>query len=316
MRDTILCIGEALIDFIPNEFDKPLKKVNSFKPMVGGAPANVSAAIAKLGGKAKLLTKVGDDAFGNKIIDELRESGVDTSLIMIDENYDTSLAFVSLTDEGNRDFMFYRRTAADLNLKVDELPRDIMDDVSIFHFGSVDLINSSTKEVHNHLIKLAKLNDVLISFDPNVRLMLWNDSTLYQDTIQEYLQYADIVKISDDELEFITGKNDLEDGLEYLFSLGIKQVLYTMGKNGARVYFEDLTYIEARRHNVDVVDTTGAGDAFMGTYLFFLNSMKNEGMDDKVIAYLALLLANKCAAKSCAKYGAIASYLSAEEIEI
>ena len=153
MRDTILCIGEALIDFIPNEFDKPLKKVNSFKPMVGGAPANVSAAIAKLGGKAKLLTKVGDDAFGNKIIDELKESGVDTSLIMIDENYDTSLAFVSLTDEGNRDFMFYRRTAADLNLKVDELPRDIMDDVSIFHFGSVDLINSSTKEVHNHLIK-------------------------------------------------------------------------------------------------------------------------------------------------------------------
>lgn len=309
MKDIVLCVGEALIDFIPKDSNAKL-----YQRMVGGAPANVAAAIAKLDGRSKLITKLGDDPFGHIIVDELNEIGVDTSAILFDKDADTSLSFVTLNQQGQRDFKFYRRSAADLQLSVDDLPRDIMEDVKVLHFGSVDLIESPMKHVHDDLIKLAKLNDVIVSFDPNIRLNLWDDHELYRQTIRDYLEYVDIIKVSEDELEFITGTSNVLQSVKYFLSKGIKQVVYTMGEKGARVYFDDLTYVEAPGVKVNVKDTTGAGDAFMGTYLFMMANFDMGNYDNKIVAYLSLLLANKCAAHSCTNYGAIDSYITKDEM--
>ena len=314
LKDTVLCVGEALIDFIPEIRSTNLTDVHTFQRMVGGAPANVAAAIAKLGGKSKLFTKLGNDPFGHYIVEELSNLNVDTSDILYDDQSDTSLAFVTLDKDGNRDFKFYRRSAADLQLCVDDIPRDIMENVKVLHFGSVDLVESPMKEVHNYLIKLAKLNDVVVSFDPNVRLDLWDDLDAYQQTIRDYLEYVDIIKVSKDELEFIAGTDNILSAVKYFFSKGIKQVVYTMGEAGARVYFDDMTYVEAPGVKVETVDTTGAGDAFIGTYLFMMTNSNLEHYDNKIIAYLSLLLANKCAAHACKSYGAINSYISKEQM--
>ena len=314
MKDTVLCVGEALIDFIPEIRSTDVTDAQTFQRMVGGAPANVAAAIAKLGGKAKLFTKLGDDPFGHYIVDELKRLDVDTSDILFDDQSDTSLAFVTLDKNGNRDFKFYRRSAADLQLCVDDIPRDIMEGVKVLHFGSVDLVESPMKYVHNYLIKLAKLNDVVISFDPNVRMDLWDDVETYQATIREYLEYVDIIKVSKEELEFIAGTDNILTAVKYFFSKGIKQVVYTMGSEGARVYFEDMTYVEAPGVKVDTVDTTGAGDAFIGTYLFMMTNQNLENYDNKIVSYLSLLLANKCAAHACKNYGAINSYITTEQM--
>lgn len=313
MKDKVLCIGEALIDFIPLE-NGALKNVSSFKKMVGGAPTNVACAISKLGGKARLLTKLGDDAFGEYILDELNHNNVDTTYIIKDKDYDTSLAFVSLDDDGNREFKFYRKTASDLNLEISEVPMKIIEDIGIMYFGSVDLASEKMRDVHKYLLNLAKNHDIKVSFDPNIRLNLWDNEAEYKEVIDSFLEYVDIIKISCDEFEFVTGTNDIDLGIKYLFNKGIKEVLYTMGDKGARVYFSDMTYIESKGIKVDVIDTTGAGDAFMGTYLYFLSSLGKEYLDHKVCAYMGLLLANKCAAYSCMRHGAINSYLSSEDI--
>ena len=314
LKDTVLCVGEALIDFIPEIRSTDLTDVKTFQRMVGGAPANVAAAIAKLGGKSKIFTKLGNDPFGHYIVDELAKLNVDTSEVLFDDQSDTSLAFVTLDKNGNRDFKFYRRSAADLKLCVDDIPRNIMDNVKVLHFGSVDLVESPMKHVHDYLIKLAKLNDVVVSFDPNVRLELWDDVETYQKTIREYLEYVDIIKVSKDELEFITGTDNILASVKYFFEKGIKQVIYTMGSEGARVYFDDMTYVEAPGVKVDTVDTTGAGDAFIGTYLFMMTNSNLANYDNKIISYLSLLLANKCAAHACRNYGAINSYISKDQM--
>lgn len=171
-----LCaIGEALIDFIPNEKGKRLKNVGSFRQVVGGAPTNVAASVARLGGKSIVLTKLGEDAFGDNIVDTLNECGIDTCYIKRSKDLDTSLAFVSLSDDGNRDFKFYRKTAADLDYSKDDLPFEAIDDYGIIHFCSVSLVESKMKDAHIALLEYALNHQLVVSFDPNLRLSLWED---------------------------------------------------------------------------------------------------------------------------------------------
>ncbi|MEG0177077.1 MAG: carbohydrate kinase [Anaerorhabdus sp.] len=314
-----LCaIGEALIDFIPNEKGKRLKDVTSFRQVPGGAPANVAASVSRLNGESILLTKLGEDAFGDRIIESLIDSGINTAYIKRSSTKDTSLAFVSLSDDGNRDFKFYRKTAADLDYSPNDIPVDVLDDCGVIHFCSVSLVDSPMKEAHKKLIEIANDKNILISFDPNLRLSLWEDHLALKKTVQEFLPVADIIKLSDEELEFITDCTSINEALPNLFEGKCKLVLYTKGKDGVSCYLRNGETIDVAGYKVDVVDTTGAGDSFIGAFLYKLleNNCFNL-MEINLEKYTAFLkFANAYAAHTTTKEGALNALASLEEIEL
>lgn len=314
----IITIGEALIDFIPNKKGCSLKEVVGFERVAGGAPANVAAVVSKLGGKSNFISQLGEDSFGDYIIDELNKVNVDTSYVLRTNKANTGLAFVSLKEDGNRDFSFYRNPSADMLLNESEINKEWFNDCHSLHFCSVDLIDCPMKEAHKKAIDCAIDNNSIISFDPNVRLPLWNSEDECRKAILEFLPFAHIVKISDEELEFITGFNNIEDAKEVLFNGSVKMVIFTKGKDGAEIYTKDKV-VSIEGNVVEVVDTTGAGDSFIGAFLFKLleNEVNLDGIDklscDTIRDYL--LFANHYAAYSTTKKGAIASYANLEEIQ-
>lgn len=314
----VISIGEALIDFIPHEKGVALKDVSNFFRVAGGAPLNVAAAVAKLGGKAQMLTKLGVDGFGDHILEEVSPLGVDVSKVLRTKEANTALAFVSLKEDGERDFSFYRNPSADMLLNESEINKEWFNDCHSLHFCSVDLIDCPMKEAHKKAIDCAIDNNSIISFDPNVRLPLWNSEDECRKAILEFLPFAHIVKISDEELEFITGFNNIEDAKEVLFNGSVKMVIFTKGKDGAEIYTKDKV-VSIEGNVVEVVDTTGAGDSFIGAFLFKLleNEVDLDGIDklscDTIRDYL--LFANHYAAYSTTKKGAIASYANLEEIQ-
>lgn len=314
----VIAIGEALIDFIPHEKGRALNNVENFLRVPGGAPLNVAAAVAKLGGKSQMLTKLGQDGFGDAILNEVKPLGVDVSRISRTKEANTALAFVSLREDGERDFSFYRNPSADMLLSAEEICSEDFNERDILHFCSVSLIDAPIKEAHRRAIEIAKEKGCLISFDPNVRLPLWNSEDECRKAILEFLPFAHIVKISDEELEFITGFNNIEDAKEVLFNGSVKMVIFTKGKDGAEIYTKDKV-VSIEGNVVEVVDTTGAGDSFIGAFLFKLleNEVNLDGIDklscDTIRDYL--LFANHYAAYSTTKKGAIASYANLEEIQ-
>ncbi|MFD2216677.1 carbohydrate kinase family protein [Metabacillus endolithicus] len=266
----LFSIGEVLIDFIPEQKGIALKDVVSFERAPGGAPANVAATVAKSGGNASMITKLGVDAFGDFLIETLNNVGVNTEHVLRTKEANTALAFVSLKEDGERDFSFYRNPSADLLLNEDEINGDIFNKGDILHFCSVDLVESPMKKAHTKAIMSAKEKGALISFDPNVRLPLWDDPQDCRKTILNFLPNAHLVKISDEELEFITGVKDVEEAIQSLFVGDVKAVIYTKGSEGADLYVNGEFCIHSPGYNVSVQDTTGAGDAFIGGFLYKL----------------------------------------------
>lgn len=315
MKQKLCVIGEALIDFIPERKGCDLKDVEGFRRVAGGAPANVAGAVAKLGVPAMVLTQLGKDAFGDHIIQSLKESGIDTSHILQTAEYDTSLSFVSLREDGNRDFKFYRRTAADLQYDPNNITEDLLDDCGMVHFCSVSLVESPMKKAHQALLDLAMKKGVLISFDPNLRFSLWEDQDALYHTIQEFLPYADIIKLSDEELEFITGKKTIEEALPMLFSHRCKCVIYTQGKDGATLYRKN-DHISAKGHQVQVVDTTGAGDSFIGAFLYCLLKEGTDNLEEISLESMKhhLEFANLYAAHTTTIAGALAAMADHEQL--
>lgn len=306
MKQKLCAIGEALIDFIPEEKGRRLKDVVNFKRVAGGAPANVAGAVAKLGGEARFITQLGEDAFGDYIVECLNHAGIDTSYIKRTTEADTALAFVSLAKDGNRDFKFYRRSCADLMLDASHMQASMIEDCGILHFCSVSLVEAPMKYAHERLISLAQQQNCLISFDPNLRLSLWDDETALRETVKAFIPKADILKISDEELEFITGTDRIEDALSELFVGRVSMLIYTMGKDGARVYTKR-SMVEAKGFAVDVRDTTGAGDSFIGAFLYCLltDQVKDAlQVDDETYAQY-LQFANAYAAYTTTKEGAL-----------
>ncbi|OWA34689.1 carbohydrate kinase [Saccharibacillus sp. O16] len=265
----LYAIGEMLIDFMPLETGCSLQEVTSFKRAPGGAPANVAAAAAKYGSTAYLLTQLGQDAFGDYLLQELERAGVLTEHIRRTDEAGTALAFVSLKENGERDFSFYRNPSADLLLHEDDIDPDWFAPGDILHFGSVDLVDSPMKLAHRKAIRAAKTAGALISFDPNVRLPLWKDGDSCRRAILEFLPTAHLVKISDEELEFITGISDTETAILSLFRGDVQAVVYTRGADGAELYTRRAHYIDSG-FSVKALDTTGAGDAFVGGLLHSL----------------------------------------------
>lgn len=265
----VYCIGEALIDFIPAQKGLALKEVDTFEKLPGGAPANVAIAVAKYGGEASLITKLGMDAFGDFLVDILVENNVEVDKIARTKEANTGLAFVSLKENGERDFSFYRNPSADMLLSEAEIEESWFSSEDILHFCSVDLVESPMKYAHKKAIECVKNKGGIISFDPNIRLSLWDDHNECKQTVRDFLPLADIVKVSDEELEFITDIKDVSKAIESLFVGDVKAVVYTKGADGADLYLRNAKY-ESSGFKVAVADTTGAGDAFIGGFLYKL----------------------------------------------
>lgn len=201
----VVAIGELLIDFVPQQRGCALDEVVQFERVAGGAPANVATAVARLGGRAQMISQVGEDAFGTHILKTLHANGVNISTVFRTGRANTALAFVSLDKNGNREFSFYRNPSADLFLDEAQITPDIFADCAVLHFCSVDLVDAPVKQAHRKAIRLAKDAGAFLSFDPNVRLPLWDSPESCQAAIREFLPCADLVKLSDDEVEFCTG---------------------------------------------------------------------------------------------------------------
>lgn len=310
----IVSIGEALIDMISNESNTEIKNSQSFRPCVGGAPLNVLGASAKLGVPSSIISMVGEDNFGDKIEDYLDKNNIDKTYLKRTNKANTALAFVSLKSDGAREFSFYRNPSSDMLLDKEDITKDMFDNAYALHFCSVDLIEAPVKYATIKAIKYAKEMGAIISFDPNLRFNLWSDHSKLNKTVKEFINYADILKISDEELEFITGHKDINDAKDYLFSKGVKLIIYTCGANGAYALTPKFT-THVSGIKVNAIDTTGAGDGFIGSFLANL-AINNENLEElsyeKTLKYLEF--SNKFSAISTTKKGAIDSYLTMEEM--
>lgn len=308
MMKKLIAIGEALIDFLPQEKSRSIKEISAFYPKVGGAPLNVLGAYSKLGGETEMITKLGKDPFGDKIIAEMDIYNIGKTFLKRTEMANTALAFVSLGDNGEREFSFYRNPSADMLLSEDDIDEKCLYDAYALHFCSVSLIDAPIKNAHRKLLELANKSNVLISFDPNIRLPLWKDHEELRKTVNDFIPLANVLKIADDELDFILNGKGIED----LFVGNVKLAIITKGKNGADLYLKDKRPISSKPISVASIDTTGAGDCFIGSFLWKLNSVgiTLDNIDDRKEELLSdcLNFANKCAAMSTTKLGAIESY--------
>lgn len=228
----LFTVGEALIDFIPKQREVALKEVQEFERRVGGAPANVACVAGKLGAEVQMVTKVGADAFGTLIVDTLKENNVNVSHVKTTDIANTALAFVSLQNDGERDFSFYRKPSADMLYTVEEAKEVYTEKEDILYFGSVSLNTNDMRNAHDILIEKHKEKDGLIFFDPNVRLPLWESAEKCCAVVNTYIPHANIIKISDEELTFITGIDNEEKAIQSLFTGRVEIVVYTKGKRG------------------------------------------------------------------------------------
>lgn len=313
----VIAIGEALIDFIPHEKGRALNNVENFLRVPGGAPLNVAAAVAKLGGKSQMLTKLGQDGFGDAILNEVKPLGVDVSRISRTNEANTALAFVSLREDGERDFSFYRNPSADMLLSAEEICSEDFNERDILHFCSVSLIDAPIKEAHRRAIEIAKEKGCLISFDPNVRLPLWKNPEDCRKAILEFLPLSNIVKISDEELEFITGIKDEKEALDFLLTGDVKVIIYTKGTNGAEFITKERV-IFSPSFKVSAQDTTGAGDSFIGSLLYQV--VEGEYSLEELVTLSEekvqeiLTFSNATAALTVCKKGAIGALPLKEEV--
>ena len=317
-NDTLVAIGEALIDFIPDKTGCPFNEVTAFSPAVGGAPANVCAAFTRLGGKSRMITQLGNDPFGDKITKRLSGAGIDTSCIRYTDEANTALAFVSLEENGNRTFSFYRKPSADMLLSADEVNEDWFSGAYALHFCSVSIGNFPMRGAHEKAIGYARNAGAIISFDPNLRFPLWESKADLKAAVDKFIPAADVLKISDEELEFITGETEIKNALPKLFVGNVKLVIYTCGSEGAYAFTKNNEAFSPSE-KVKAVDTTGAGDGFIGSFLHMLykKNITTDNISDMSEADLkeCLDFSNKFCAVSVTKNGAIDSYPSLNELQ-
>ena len=305
---TLFSIGEALIDMIPSRVGCSFDEVSSFSPRTGGAPANVCAAFARLGGKSAFLSQLGDDPFGHKIARELEACGIDLSHLAFTDKASTALAFVSLEEDGSRTFSFYRKPSADLLYSPEQIDPAWFADAFALHFCSVSLADSPMRYAHLAAIAAAREAGAIVSFDPNLRFPLWPDHNML----------SNILKISDEELEFLTGTADIESALPQLLVGDVQLVLYTCGSSGAHAYTRTAHGFAPCR-KVRAVDTTGAGDGFIGSFLW---QLERDGVTRNKLEKLSrarlceyLAFSNQFCGISVQQHGAIDSYPTLDQMQ-
>ncbi len=310
--NTLYAIGEMLIDFTAQETGA-LEEAVTFRKNAGGAPANVAVCVAKLGKPANMITKLGRDPFGNFLVETLRREHVGTDYVFRTSEANTALAFVSRDERGERSFSFYRNPSADMLLKESEVERIPFGRGDILHFCSVDLVDAPVKRAHAAAIGRARAAGSLISFDPNLRYSLWESREALLGAVREFLPLADIVKVSDEELLDITGVREEKEAVKSLFSGHVKLVFVTKGGDGASAYTTQNKATMSAVGLSECVDTTGAGDSFIGTVLYQLLGRGIEDLSAEELKSL-LLHANRAAGIVVSREGAIPAMPAHHEV--
>ncbi len=310
----VAALGELLIDFVQNGFGpqgNPLFEANP-----GGAPANVLAMLSKLGRRCAFLGKVGKDAFGDRLERTLEGLGIWTEGLLRDERIPTTLAVVHKLPNGDRDFSFYRKPGADILLRPEEVKTEIAAGCRIFHFGSLSLTDEPARSATEHALDLAKAAGALISYDPNLRMSLWESEEAAKRQIEWGLARADVVKISDNEVTFLTGEEDYVAGgavLKERFP-NLRLLNVTAGPDGSYSFYEGLRVYEPALKLGGVVETTGAGDTFCAMVLNYLLDHPIDVLDESQLHEM-LRTANTAAYLVTTKKGAIPAMPDREAIE-
>jgi fructokinase len=247
-----------------------------FEQNPGGAPANVLACASKLGKKTAFIGKIGADMQGEFLRKTLQDAGIYTGGLISDGNFFTTMAFVSLSENGERSFAFARKPGADTQIRKEDVDLSIIRNSRIFHFGSLSLTDSPARETTLFALKEAKKENCLISYDPNYRPLLWKTREQAMEQMRSVLPYVDVIKLSDEETELLTGYTDPNAAAKYLIGSGIKIAAVTLGKDGVLIASKDGSDT-IPGHKVDAVDTTGAGDAFWGAFLYSVSGLGNIG---------------------------------------
>ena len=276
-----LCIGELLIDFVPTVTGTDLISAPEFRKAAGGAPGNVAVGLQQLGIDTGFIGKVGNDPFGRFLTKSLSDKGVDISSTLYTDEARTGLAFVSLKPDGDREFMFYRHPSADMLLRSTEIDEDAIIAAKLLHFGSIGLIDEPVRSATLHAIQTAIRGGCLISYDPNLRPALWPDQGTAKNGLLLGLSKANIVKISDEEVEFLTGISNLQEACENLWHDDLQLMVVTRGNKGC-YYFTPEFRGNVDSFKVTAVDTTGAGDGFVAGLLQGLlknpDTIKNQDL--------------------------------------
>ena len=310
----VVALGESLIDFTPN--GETAEGIVLFARNPGGAPSNVLAMNAKLGGKTAFIGMVGDDAFGMFLKKAMEEARVDTRGLRMTRKYPTTLAFVQLTPEGERGFSFYRDPGADVMLTPADVDKKLLKDCHIFHFGSVSLTKEPCRTATLMAAREAKEAGAIISYDPNYRPFLWESVIQAKAELMAALPIADIIKVSHGEMELLTGETDLTAGATKLMENGAVLVVVTLGEAGA-YYHTAASCGQLSAYDVHTIDTTGAGDAFWGALLSHLASKRLEELKDISQSEWVYMMkfANAAGSLTTTAKGAIPAMPSREQIE-
>ena len=314
MGKNVVALGELLIDFTDNGISPQGNPVMEANP--GGAPCNVLAMLTKLGYQTAFIGKVGDDMFGKQLADALCEVGIGTDGLVYDKKIHTTLAFVHTFPDGDRDFSFYRNPGADMMLSEDEIDEELIRNAEIFHFGSLSMTAEPVKNATIKALKTAKEAGVTISFDPNLREPLWDSLDDAKREISFGMSRCDILKISDNEITWFTGKVDFDEGVAALWEMypDIKMILVSMGRDGSRCYQKGRSVTVKPFLQEKTIETTGAGDTFCAGVLHYvlkqgLRDYSEDEMKDM------LTFANAAASIITTRKGALRVMPSKEEVE-
>ncbi len=269
----------------------------------------------QLGRKTAFMGKVGVDIFGNKLKGVLDEVGIDTSALLMDPDVRTTLAFVQTFADGDRDFSFYRNPGADMMLTEGEVDEEMLAQCRVFHFGTLSMTHDEVRKATKKAIAIAKENGAVISFDPNLRPPLWSSLDLAKEQVDYGLRQCDVLKISDNEIQWFTGKEDYDEGIKVLQdTYHIPLILLSMGKEGSRAYYRDLRVERAPYLQENTIETTGAGDTFGGSCLNFVLEYGLDGLDEEKLSYM-LSFANAAASLITTRKGALRVMPKPEEVE-
>lgn len=314
----VIALGELLIDMTDNGLSEQGNTLFEANP--GGAPCNVLAMLRKLNHKVGFIGKVGDDIFGHKLKDVLNDVGIDTDNLLIDKDCRTTLAFVETHADGDRSFSFYRNPGADMMLQKEDINEKLLEQTKIFHFGTLSMTHEDVRQATMYAVETVKKNGAIISFDPNIREMLWESLETAKEQVHYGLKMCDILKISDNEIQWLTGEQDFTAGVKKIRAeYDIPLILVSMGKDGSRAYYleegsSEIFVEEKAVLQKNTIETTGAGDTFMGCILHFILQKGLKGLKQADLSGM-LQFANAAASVITTRKGALRVMPNLQEIE-
>lgn len=314
----VICMGELLIDFVSTATNVSLAEAPGFVKAPGGAPANVAVAVQRMGLSSAFIGKVGDDPFGRFLRQTLDDTGVDTRYLLVDKTARTTTVFVAVWDDGRKDLCFFRNPGADMRLHPDEITPAMFAGAHCFHYGSISFIDEPSASAQRKAIEIARRQNLMLTYDPNYRPTLWPSVEQAQAVIQDGFNYCHLAKISQEEWAVATGHADLESGIKAVLAHGVELLVISRGEQGALATNGDYV-IELPSLPVNVVETTGAGDGFMGAMISRLLPAREKtgslAKVDQAVVREALSFAVAVGALTCTKPGAIPALPTRAEAE-